>query len=103
MWKPGASPVFVSKTNYAIVGGTGESTVQGEVTNELIYEVLKSIQAQVAVFREDTEHIKPRLSSIEHRLGLVHTDMATQGLRLDRIESRLSRVENRLNFGDQPQ
>jgi hypothetical protein len=73
------------------------------ITNELIYEELKSIQAQVAVVREDMEHIKPRLSSIEHRLGLVHTDMATQGLRLDRIESRLTRVENRLNFGEQAQ
>jgi hypothetical protein len=74
-----------------------------KISNELIYEVLKSIQAQVAIVREDMEHIKPRLSSIKHRLGLVHTDMATQGLRLDRIESRLSRVENRLNFGDQQQ
>lgn len=73
------------------------------ITNELIYEVLKSIQAQVAIVREDMEHIKPRLSSIENRLGLVHTDMATQGLRLDRIESRLTRVENRLNFGEQQQ
>jgi hypothetical protein len=27
--------------------------------------------------------------------------MATQGVRLDRIESRLSRVENRLDFGEQ--
>jgi tetrahydromethanopterin S-methyltransferase subunit G len=71
------------------------------ITNELIYEVLKSIQAQGAVVREHMEHIKPRLSSIDHRLGLVHTEMATQGLRLDRIESRLTRVENRLNFGEQ--
>jgi len=73
------------------------------IDNSLIYEVLKSVQAQVAIVREDMEHLKPRLSSIEHRLGLVHTDLATQAGRLDRIESRLGRVETRLNFGDQPQ
>lgn len=73
------------------------------ITNELIFEVLKSIQGNVAAVREDMEHIKPRLSSIENRLGLVHTDMATQSIRLDRIEARMGRVESRLNFGDAPQ
>jgi polyhydroxyalkanoate synthesis regulator phasin len=78
-------------------------TMAAPVTNDLIYEVLKSVQAQIAIVREDMEHIKPRLSSIEHRLGLVHTDMANQAVRLDRIESRMARVENRLNFGEQSQ
>jgi tetrahydromethanopterin S-methyltransferase subunit G len=73
------------------------------ITNELIFEVLKSIQGNVAALREDMEHIKPRLSSIDNRLGLVHTDMATQSIRLDRIEARMGRVESRLNFGDAPQ
>lgn len=72
-------------------------------TNELIYEVLKSIQAQVAIVREDNEHIKTRLTSIDTRLAQVHGDMASQSGRLDRIESRLSRVETRLNFGEEPQ
>jgi hypothetical protein len=73
------------------------------ITNDLIFEVLKSIQGNVAALREDMEHIKPRLSSIDNRLGLVHTDMATQSIRLDRIEARMGRVESRLNFGDAPQ
>jgi hypothetical protein len=46
------------------------------VTNELMYEVLKSIQAQVALVREDVDSIKVRLTSVDTRLGLVHTDMA---------------------------
>jgi hypothetical protein len=71
------------------------------VTNELLYEVLKSIQAQIAIAREDVDAIKTRLSSIDTRLGLVHTDMANQAVRLDRIESRLNQVEIRLNFSDQ--
>ena len=51
------------------------------VTNELIYEVLKSVQAQGAVLREDMDAVKSRLTSIDTRLGVVHTDMAHQSAR----------------------
>ena len=74
-----------------------------EVTNELLYEVLKSVQAQVALLRDDMENVKARLTSIDTRLGLVHTDMAHQSDRLDRLEIRMSRVETRLNLTDTPQ
>jgi hypothetical protein len=70
------------------------------ITNELLYEVLKSIQAQVALVREDVDSIKARLTSVDTRLGLVHTDMANQAERLDRMESRMGRVESRLNLTD---
>jgi len=70
------------------------------VTNELMYEVLKSIQAQVALVREDVDSIKARLTSVDTRLGLVHTDMANQAERLDRLESRMARVESRLSLAD---
>jgi hypothetical protein len=46
------------------------------ITNQMIYEVLKSVQVQVAVIREDVHRIKARVPSIDARLGLVHTDMA---------------------------
>jgi len=70
------------------------------VTNELMFEVLKSVQAHVALIREDVDSIKARLTSIDTRLGLVHTDMANQSERLDRLESRMARVETRLNLSD---
>jgi hypothetical protein len=44
-------------------------TVPDVVTNELLYEVLKSVQAQLAVIREDVGGIKTRLTSIENRLN----------------------------------
>jgi polyhydroxyalkanoate synthesis regulator phasin len=71
-----------------------------KITNELLFEVLKSVQAQVALIREDVDSIKMRLTSIDTRLGLVHTDMANQSERLDRLESRMARVENRLSLSD---
>jgi len=79
-----------------------ESTV-GKISNELIYEVLKSVQGRVALLVEDTGIIKSRLTSIDTRLGLVHTDMANLSERMDRLELRMERVENRLNFGEQQQ
>jgi tetrahydromethanopterin S-methyltransferase subunit G len=52
-----------------------------DVTNDLIYEVLKSVQAQVVLLRDDMNNVKARLTSIDTRLGLVHTDMAHQSER----------------------
>ena len=72
-------------------------------SNELMFEILKDIQRNVALLREDTHGIKSRLTSVDTRLGLVHTDMAHLSDRMDKLESRLSRVENRLNFGEQQQ
>src|SRR6266568_2211938 len=73
------------------------------VTNDLVYEILKQIQSQIALLRDDMDSVKTRLTSIDTRLGLVHTDMAHQADRLDRLESRLGRVETRLNFTDEKQ
>jgi tetrahydromethanopterin S-methyltransferase subunit G len=61
------------------------------------------VQAQVALLRDDMDNVKARLTSIDTRLGLVHTDMAHQSERLDRLEFRISRVETRLNLTDERQ
>jgi hypothetical protein len=91
---------------------TSPETMQGSampeaVTNELMYEVLKSIQAQVAIIREDVASLKVRttsqdriLSRIEAGFADIHGDFAELGGRMDRLESRIERVENRLNLHD---
>lgn len=84
-------------TIYAII------EIMAEVSNDLIYEVLKSVQAQISVMREDMDSMEGRLTSIDTRLGVVHTDMAGMAERMDRLESRMGRVETRLNFGDEQQ
>ena len=78
-----------------------------QVTNDLMYEILKSIQAQVALIREDMDSVKTRLTSQDSRLGHVlhaigdlHTDLAEMSGRMDRLDSRMGRVENRLNFNE---
>jgi len=77
------------------------------VTNELIYEVLKSVQAQVAIIREDVGSLKFRatsqdrmLSRIEAGFADMHGDFAELAGRMDRLESRMARVETRLGLTD---
>ncbi len=77
------------------------------VTNELIYEVLKSVQAQVAIIREDVASLKVRITSqdrilsrIEGGFADIHADFAELSGRMDRLESRMERVETRLNIYD---
>lgn len=78
-----------------------------QITDELIYETLKSIQAQVAIIREDMDSIKHRVTAQDARLGQVlsaiaglHGDLAEVSGRMDRLESRMGHVENRLNLHD---
>ena len=77
------------------------------VTNELLYEGLASVQAQVAIIRGDLASLKVRtpsqdrlLSRIEAGFADIHGDFAELAGRMDRLESRMERVENRLNLHD---
>jgi predicted nucleic acid-binding Zn-ribbon protein len=78
-----------------------------QVTNELMYEVLKSIQGQVALIREDMDSVKSRVTALDGRFSQMlaavaglHGDIAEVSGRMDRLDSRMGRVENRLNFHD---
>lgn len=92
------------------IARAGETRVPNPITNELICEVLKAVQAQVAILREDMDSVKTRLTSQDTRLSLIHRgladlhgDLAELSARMDRLESRLGRIEPRLNFGEQRQ
>lgn len=73
------------------------SETEERISNELLYEVLKSIQAQVSVTREDVEMIKLRTSSIEKRTGDILSDIGGQNTRLDRMELNLRQLEARMS------
>ncbi|MBM3509539.1 MAG: hypothetical protein FJX61_05290 [Alphaproteobacteria bacterium] len=70
-----------------------------DIASALIDEVLEAVQSHVTDPREDRDLVKGRLTSIDTRLGLVHTDMARQSDRLDKLERRIGRVETRLKIG----
>lgn len=62
---------------------------RGEVTNELLLETLKAIQATQARHSDDLREIK-------ERLGIHEMQYASLSGRVDRIDQRLERVERRL-------
>lgn len=61
------------------------------VTNELIFETLKAIQATQARHSEDFREIK-------ERLGILEMQYASLSRRVDRIEERVERIERRLEL-----
>jgi len=69
-----------------------------EPTKELMLEILKSVQIQIAISCNDTASMKVRLTSIDNRVALVHADLVSLSERLDRLENRMSHVEKRLNL-----
>ena len=62
-----------------------------EVTNELIYETLKAIQATLVRHSDDLREIK-------ERLGILEMQYASLSRRVDKIEERLDRVERRMDL-----
>ena len=62
-----------------------------EVTNELIYETLKAIQATLVRHGDDLREIK-------ERLGILEMQYASLSRRVDKIEERVERIERRLEL-----
>ncbi len=61
---------------------------RAEVTNELLYETLKAIQATLVRHGEDLREIK-------ERLGILEMQSASLSRRVDKIEERVERIERR--------
>ena len=64
---------------------------RAEITNELIFETLKAVQATLARHSED-------LLEIKERLGTLELQYASLSRRVDRLETRLERIERRLDL-----
>ncbi len=78
-----------------------------EVTNELIYEVLKAIQARLGNLEEGSrEHrgqfaaVRGDLRSIHSEIASVKTDVANIYETTGAMDTRLSRIERRLEIID---
>jgi hypothetical protein len=70
------------------------------VDNQLIFEVLKKVQADVAVIKADVADVKSMQLRLREDFNRFEGDL----LRFERIESgtqlRLDRIETRLNLND---
>ena len=71
-----------------------------EVTNELMYEVLKSIQGEVVTMRRTMDDYGEQLKGIRHILMAMQSDdlrheATIAGLRVD-----IDRINKRMNIND---
>lgn len=69
----------------------------------LVLEHLRAIRATLATHGERLDRIEVRLSSLEQYQALFHTDLATANVHLDQIARRVERIERRLELSDEQQ
>ena len=72
---------------------------------DLVLEHLRGIRGVVDALRTDMIEIKTRISGVEQGIAVLHQDVsnlrsivAEQGVRLDRLTSRVERIEQRLEL-----
>ena len=70
------------------------------ITNELLFEIMKAVQVDVAVMLREGGELKAGMVTLSARvtaaLALVHTDLDLLSERLDRVETRMDSIEGRL-------
>ena len=71
-----------------------------EVSLEMIQAMVQRVLDGQSLLREDVNDVKRRLSSLEMSVAQIHADFAGQSMRIDRLETRLERIDRRLNLGD---
>lgn len=66
----------------------------------LILEHLKAIRGDLDTLKSDVRDVKTRLLSMESYQAASHLDSARQSSRLDELDTRLARLEVRVNLTD---
>ena len=74
------------------------SVKRTEVTNELLFETLKAIQGTLARHGDDLREIKERLGIVETQVAGLGAQYANLSNRLDRMDTRVERIERRLDL-----
>jgi archaellum component FlaC len=69
-------------------------------TENMVLEMLPRIRGSQERMELDVQDIKTRMTNIEISVGQFTSQFASQSLRLDRIDERVSRIERRLDLVD---
>lgn len=70
------------------------------VTNELLLETLKAIQSKIAKIADDVSDLKTDIRGVKgHMAAFMQSEVAQDGA-LASIQSRLERIERRLELND---
>ena len=73
-----------------------------EVTNELIYEILKQIQERISRLETKMDEVKIELHSLRLHSLAIQQDIQNIYATLVRHEARLDRIERRLEISEAP-
>lgn len=71
-----------------------------ELTNDLIYEVLKTVQRDTTVLRSDVADLKNQMTSVRGHLLAIEQDVSNIYMKLGDHDDRLQRIETRLGLLD---
>jgi regulator of replication initiation timing len=80
-----------------------------DVTNELLYEVLRAVQARVATMDEKVDELtaqmhamRGHLTSIREEQKALNTEFESLYLHNRHVDNRLERIERRLEIVEEP-
>jgi septal ring factor EnvC (AmiA/AmiB activator) len=94
---------------YAVGPGSRENTKMADVTPELMFEVLKSVQARLAQvdgkvdeLRQGVQALGTSQNGIRQEITGIHEEILGIHATLIRHEGRLDRIDRRLELSDAP-
>jgi hypothetical protein len=71
-----------------------------EVTNELIYEILKQLQDRMSSFEHKMDEVKSELQALRTHSLAMQQDIQNIYVTLVRQDQRLNRIERRLEISE---
>ncbi|NJO54637.1 MAG: hypothetical protein HC829_07170 [Bacteroidales bacterium] len=73
-----------------------------EVTNELIYDVLKRMQERLSNIESGVGDVRAEINALRVHSIAMQTDMSNIYARLGSLDARVERIERRLDIADAP-
>jgi chromosome segregation ATPase len=73
-----------------------------EITNELIYEVLKAIQQRMTNLEDKVMDLNSQFVAMRQHMTAIQGDVNNLYVKVASVESRLARIERRLDIVDEP-
>ena len=71
-----------------------------EETESLVIEILKRLQAEFALMREDMRGMRAEMMALKQHMAAFMTNELTQDSDVASIKLRLDRIERRLDLAD---
>jgi len=68
--------------------------------DNLILEHLRAMRGDITSIKEGQREVRAELGSVRGYLAAMHSDIASSAVRSDTLETRIERIENRLDLRD---